>query len=558
MNNSPGWASPGSAPSDEPDRGTPEQPAQPSATGDRPGTGEQPAAPNWSPHQPPPGHWTAPAGIPGQSGPGGAAPGAGDRSRATAGPGHGGWTAPPGPGGPQGGWGGGWGAIPPAAKPGVIPLRPLGVGEILDGAVATMRAHWRTVLGISLIVAVVSQTTATVVTGLWFPGPSRRPALDNGAGPPLRQALSDMGDSLTGSAITSVIGLLATIIATGMLTMVISRSVLGRPVTAGEAWRDARGQLPRLLGLLLLLPLMLTAVFTAGLTPGIIVTANGPLGVGLPLTVLGLLAGGVVSIWLWVRYSLASPALMLEKQGVLASMRRSAKLVRGSWWRVLGIQLLAYLLIAIVQFIIQIPATLVAFLVGGESLMDWASGTSDANGWPFLIVLGIGAIISSAITFPISAGVTALLYVDQRIRREALDLELARAAGLPDYGAGAPTGTPAPRTAPDNAAPTTPDGPQPADAPSGHPAPQQAEPAEPQTTAPQPTQVQLTKPRPEQPGKQETAQPAPEQPRSEQPADAAPEDAQPAADGRPDASGTAADDSAGIPGPRPTDPAPGS
>ncbi len=164
---------------------------------------------------------------------------------------------------------------------------------------------------------------------------------------------------------------------------------------------------------------------------------------GLLLALFGGLAATLVSIWLWVRYSLASPALMLEKQGVIAAMRRSAKLVRGAWWRVLGMQLLAYLLIAIVEFIIQIPATLVAFLIGGENLMDWASGTSNSAGWSFLIVLGVGAVISSTITFPISAGVTALLYMDQRIRREALDLELARAAGLPGYGADAPTARPA-------------------------------------------------------------------------------------------------------------------
>lgn len=34
------------------------------------------------------------------------------------------------------------------------------------------------------------------------------------------------------------------------------------------------------------------------------------------------------------------------------------------------------------------------------------------------------------------------LYVDQRIRREALDLDLARAAGLQDYGTSAAGTTP--------------------------------------------------------------------------------------------------------------------
>ncbi|MEU8786744.1 hypothetical protein [Streptomyces sp. NPDC048637] len=440
MNNSPGWASPGSTPSDEPARGAQEQPTRE----DRTGPAGQSSPPNWSKEQPPAGQWSAPAGIPSQSGPHGRPdPSAsGDRARAAS-PGYGGpgWVSPPGPGN-QPPWGSAWAPTPQAAKPGVIPLRPLAVGEILDGAVATMRAHWRTVLGISLIVAVVSQTAVTVVTGLWFQDAGREPSLTTENIPPLRETMRDLGNSLAATGITSGIGLLATIIATGLLTMVVSRAVLGRSVTAGEAWRDARPQLPRLLGLLVLLPLLITAIVAVGVAPGLLLVATGTPEAGLLLTLFGGLAATLVTIWLWVRYSLASPALMLEKQGVIAAMRRSAKLVRGAWWRVLGAQLLTYLLIGIVEFIIQIPATLAAFLIGGENLMDWANGTSSSTGWSFLTVLGVGAVISSTITFPISASVTALLYMDQRIRREALDLELARAAGLPGYGADAPTAHP--------------------------------------------------------------------------------------------------------------------
>ncbi len=433
MNNSPGWASPGSAPSDEPDRGTQEQ----TAPEGRPDSAEQPPAPNWSKEQPPPGKWSAPTGIPGQSG-GPDGPGSRSRAGGRSRVGQAGGSGQPGSGsqpswGGGPGWGTGWAPTPPAAQPGVIPLRPLGIGEILDGAVSTMRAHWRTVLGISLVVAVVSQTAVTLVTGLWFKDAGRAPTLDERSGTPLGQTLREAGNSLVGTGITSLIGLLATIIATGLLTMVVSRAVLGRPVTTSTAWHEARAQLPRLLGLLVLLPLLVTVVFVVGLAPGLVLASTGSVDSGLFLTLIGGAAASVVSIWLWVRYSLASPALMLEKQGVVASMRRSAKLVRGTWWRVLGVQLLAYLLIVIVEFIVQIPATLVAFLVGGESLMDWANGTTDGSSWTFLTVLGVGAVISSTITFPISAGVTALLYMDQRIRREALDLELARAAGLPAY-----------------------------------------------------------------------------------------------------------------------------
>jgi hypothetical protein len=149
--------------------------------------------------------------------------------------------------------------------------------------------------------------------------------------------------------------------------------------------------------------------------------------------VLGLLAGLVAAVWLWVRFSLAATALMLEKQGVLTALRRSAKLVRGSWWRVFGVQLLASLLVALIASVIQLPATVVGLAVSGQGVSALAEGNA-LSSWPYLIAVGVGAVIASTVTFPIRAGVTVLLYLDQRIRREALDLELARAAGVPGYG----------------------------------------------------------------------------------------------------------------------------
>lgn len=124
---------------------------------------------------------------------------------------------------------------------------------------------------------------------------------------------------------------------------------------------------------------------------------------------------------------------MLERGGVIPSLKRSAKLVQGAWWRIFGITLLTQLLIFIFAMIIAIPFTILGIAVDGEGFSGMLSGTSPTFGWPFLIITGIGGVITSAITYPISAGVTVLLYVDQRIRREALDLELARAAGLPGY-----------------------------------------------------------------------------------------------------------------------------
>ncbi|WP_406268661.1 hypothetical protein OHT93_14690 [Streptomyces sp. NBC_00191] len=396
MNDTPGWASPGSAPSDRQDASVP-RPAEPA--------GESGPASKWSTEQPPPGRWSAPT-----------APGA-DRV-----------PVPP----PAPGWGGqprgSWGRPPTAAKPGVIPLRPLGVGEILDGAVSTLRAHWRTVLGITITVSVVSQICNILVERYLLPEP---PEANPDATPSeaLRQSVDSLQASLLAMGPALIITMIATLFTTALLTIVISRSVLGRPVTLSEAWQEARPRLPQLLGLTLLLPLMGAAIMTVAILPGLLLGGGG----GIALAVLGGLGACGVVLWLMIRFALASPALMLERQGVIASLRRSAKLVQGAWWRTFGIVVLTLLLTLLVSMIIAVPFTVIAFAVDGSGFSDLFAGNSPDFGWPFLIITGIGSVIASSITYPISAGVTVLLYVDQRIRREALDLELARAAGVPGY-----------------------------------------------------------------------------------------------------------------------------
>lgn len=47
------------------------------------------------------------------------------------------------------------------------------------------------------------------------------------------------------------------------------------------------------------------------------------------------------------------------------------------------------------------------------------------------ISASLGTLVSQIVVIPFTAGIVALLYVDRRIRREALDIELARAAGVP-------------------------------------------------------------------------------------------------------------------------------
>lgn len=201
----------------------------------------------------------------------------------------------------------------------------------------------------------------------------------------------------------------------------MSRAVLGQTSTVSATLKAVRPLAPRMFGLIAVLLLGSLAAAVLPALPGILMGS-------VALAALGLPVGLVLLAWFYVTYVLAPPALMLERGSVTDALKRSAKLVRGSWWRIFGISLLTWALRTITAGIIVMPFAGIALFVapgGFSSLLDGSAAMS----WTFLIITAIGGIVGAAVTVPMQTGVTTLLYVDQRIRREALDLELARAAG---------------------------------------------------------------------------------------------------------------------------------
>jgi hypothetical protein len=121
---------------------------------------------------------------------------------------------------------------------------------------------------------------------------------------------------------------------------------------------------------------------------------------------------------------------LLEDQPVLRSLRRSWVITRGSFWRTLLILVVTNILLAIGASALSVP-----FAVAG-SLVSALQDEPFASFWLNLLQLGIsaiGEILVGAVFYPFEAAVVALVYIDLRMRREGLDLELIRASqeGLP-------------------------------------------------------------------------------------------------------------------------------
>ncbi len=289
----------------------------------------------------------------------------------------------------------------PVWKPGVIPLRPLSLTDVFNGAVGYVRANPAPTLGLTTVL-VLFTTVVGFLTGL----------AANGIG---GTAASAAGVVTGGTAM-----LLTTTLLSGLLTAIVARSVLGGRITAGEAWRRARGRLPALIGLTLLevaviaLPIGVVVLIIVGAAQAVNGVVAALLGVPLVLT---LLAGLVA---MFALLALAPAAVVLEHKGVLAAIRRSVALSRPRFWRILGILLLAGVVAALVSGAVALPFQLAGqvLTIGESAAQPTVGGTA---------IAGIGQVIGQIITTPFTAGVATLLYVDARIRSEAFDFALMAA-----------------------------------------------------------------------------------------------------------------------------------
>lgn len=357
--------------------------------------------------------WAAPGAAGGPPGSGSTGPSGGPPSwnPPPAPPTHGGWGPAPGASGP---WAG-----PP--RPGIVPLRPLGVWELFEGGFRAIRDNPKVMLGVSaLVFGVVA--VITLVLDLLLSGPVAGAVNSFAEGATDGEVVFTSDDLLGINPLSMIISFVATTALTGVLVLSVSRSVIGQQISPGEVWRKAKPRILPLIGLTLLTSIALPLIVLVAAVPGIVVLVLGDGVVGGILLAVGLLLGILAAIWIGVAWSFSSVVLLLENKGVIGSLRRSWQLVRGTWWRVFGILLLTQVLVGIAASILVGPGALLGGVIG--LLLDGTGGAVLS-----LFVSLLASAIASTLTQPFLSAVTALLYTDVRMRREGLDVELARAAG---------------------------------------------------------------------------------------------------------------------------------
>lgn len=266
----------------------------------------------------------------------------------------------------------------------MLPLRPLTLGELLDAAVALLRANARALLPVAFLLALAEQIALL--------------PLRLGVAEPAYYFLSDY-DRWGSYYLLLCVGLAAEFMIVTLLDGISGRAVgpalLGTATTARSlmAVRGSRGG-----------AVLLIAAVAGGL--------------GL----IGTLAGLVPGLLLYAVLGLAVPALMVDRVNPARAIGRSMVLSFRAGMRAVRVRLAAYLAWWVVRIGLGLGTLALFGLVQDQP-------TEEVQ---WLIASAAWCLVNT-LAYPALACVDAVLHLEIRIRTEGLDIEIgrARATGRP-------------------------------------------------------------------------------------------------------------------------------
>jgi hypothetical protein len=252
-------------------------------------------------------------------------------------------------------------------------LRPMSLGELLDRSFFLYRKHFALFVGIIAL-------PYLLVLAFQLIGILVRP----------RATVAFTAITLVWTIASLVISLGVYAASQGATVVAVSKVHLGNSTSISEAFAGIRGRIFSL------------AMIMIGVGIGV--------GIGFVL----LIVPGIILALMW---ALTIPVAVLEDKGLRDSTSRSAELTKGSRGRVFMIYFLFLTLTYIVYILWEIPifAAIGIFARGARptALPLWTQ-----------IAFPVGTFLSQCLVGPLLTIALSLCYYDQRVRKEAFDLQL--------------------------------------------------------------------------------------------------------------------------------------
>jgi len=304
------------------------------------------------------------------------------------------------------------------SKPGIIPLRPLTIGDLFSGAFEAIRSNPKVLFGFTIVIMLLVSLIAagsTFLSGLGYE------SVADAANDP--QGLGDSSTELANAFLLKIVSYMAqwiatfagTSILTGMLAATVSQLTIGKNLTIAEAWAMTRKRLGSLIGTFVLtgvittVPIILWIIAVFGSL--VVVDGNRDMWWVVLVVILAIFPVMILVYFFQIKLLFAPICAVLEEIGPIASLKRSWSLVKGEFWPTLGRVLLLNIVVTFIGgflgFIIGLIGGIFVIAVSSDPTNPVAMAIST-----FFIMLG------SSLLLPFSAAFETLIYTDLRIRKE--------------------------------------------------------------------------------------------------------------------------------------------
>jgi hypothetical protein len=247
-------------------------------------------------------------------------------------------------------------------------LRPMNIGELLDRTFFLYRKHFIVFVSIVALPQLIMLAFGLMQLAI------------RSAGSGIAQALWTL--------VALLVNLVVLSIAYAATVLALSDVHLGKMASIRNAYAGTKG---RLLKIVL-----------------VIVCAS----IGIFFGLILLIVPGII---LGLAWSVSIPATVIEKEGPLNALQRSAQLTKGSRFRILVIMALITVFTYIVTLVFQAPYIFIA----GSSILK---KTYVIPAWAEALSL-VGSFFSVSLLAPISTIAISLIYYDLRVRKEGFDLQ---------------------------------------------------------------------------------------------------------------------------------------
>lgn len=252
-------------------------------------------------------------------------------------------------------------------------LRPLSTGELLDRTFSLYRSHFGLFLGIFALPHLV--VLAFQCLGVVIKSPGNQ--------------LTDIFATLFWSMGALFLTVIVSAASQAATVIAVSQVHLDRPASVGESFSRVKGEIAGVIGMSMLV------------------------GLGVGFGFIALIVPGIILAMMW---SLAVPVKILENKGATDAMTRSADLTKGDRGRIFVIWLLFVVLSFGVGFLLRWPLEMAA---GVSSIVGLQRST---RAWQAALL--VSTFVSECLVGPLATIAFSLVYYDERVRKEAFDLQL--------------------------------------------------------------------------------------------------------------------------------------